>query len=148
MYRKQCTREEYYHILTFQMLYWTVSDKNKKVEKPLDMCQKVYLTACSRDGITPRKKVVSRLTQETLSAKDYLLRPEDITALSFALTVTIIIIIIIIIIIMAIIIIMFSYKQCHSYKIVFSLFLPSSGDISELTVPCINAWFWCVVFAN
>ena len=51
------------------------------------MCQKVYLSACARDGVAPRKKLVSKLVQESLSAKDYLLGPEDIAALSYALTV-------------------------------------------------------------
>ena len=55
---------------------------------PLDMCQKVYLSACARDGVAPRKKLVSKLALESLSAKDYLLGPEDIAALSYALTVT------------------------------------------------------------
>ena len=75
-------------------MYFNFADKNKKVETPLDMSQKVYLTACARDNITPRKKVVSRLALDNLSARDYLLRPEDISALSYALTVIIMIIII------------------------------------------------------
>ena len=53
------------------------------------MCNKVYLTACTRDGVAPWKKLVSKLALDVLSAKDYLLGPEDAAALSFALAVTI-----------------------------------------------------------
>ena len=65
-----------------------IAEKDKKPEKPLDMSQKVYLSACARDSIAPRKKIVSKLDLELLSTRDYLLGPEDIGALSYALTVT------------------------------------------------------------
>ena len=63
------------------------SDKEKKPVKPLEMSQKVYLAYCAREGIAPRQKLVRGLTEDTLDARNFVLVPEDVKAVAYALTV-------------------------------------------------------------
>lgn len=70
-------------------MYYQSADKEKKQTQPLDMSQKIYLAACERNGIPPRKRLVKGLAESTLDVRNFLLIPEDIKALSTALTVKI-----------------------------------------------------------
>lgn len=51
------------------------------------MSQKVYLAYCARECIAPRQKLVKGLTETTLDARNFILAPEDIMAVAYALTV-------------------------------------------------------------
>lgn len=66
----------------------TPSDKAKGPTKTLDMSQKIYLTACIKEGVAPRRRLLKGLTQDDLNVNNCTLAPSDIKALAYALTVS------------------------------------------------------------
>ncbi|XP_052275544.1 leucine-rich repeat-containing protein 74B-like isoform X1 [Dreissena polymorpha] len=61
-------------------------DKTKEPAKTLDMSQKIYLTACIKEGVAPRRRLLKGLTQDGLNVNNCTLAPSDIKALAYALT--------------------------------------------------------------
>ncbi|WAR19033.1 LR74B-like protein [Mya arenaria] len=62
------------------------SEKERPRIKPPDMCQKIYLTSCVKQGMAPRQRLLKGLTLEVLDVRNCMLAPHDIEALAYALT--------------------------------------------------------------